>query len=187
MRVSGARGLAPTDTYKVSATALQGHRCAGTLVIVGIDAVAKAERTGAAIVARTRRLVQEAGFADFAATHVEVIGAESSYGPHSRARASREVMVRVVADHAERRALEIFAREIAPAGTSWSPGTTSPGGGRPAVSPLIRPFSFLLDKREAPARWTLARRARRRGDRDLRRRRAGDAAKRRAGRRDAFA
>ncbi len=150
VRVSGARGIAPTDSYKVSATALQGFRAAGTLVIVGIDAVAKAERTGEAIVERTRRLLRESGFADFTATHVEVIGAESSYGPHSRTRASREVMLRVVADHADRRALEIFAREIAPAGTSWSPGTTGPGGGRPSVSPLVKPFSFPLDKREAP-------------------------------------
>ena len=64
-------------------------------------------------------------------------------------------MLRVVADHADRRALEIFAREIAPAGTSWSPGTTGPGGGRPAVSPLIKPFSFLLDKRAVPASFSI--------------------------------
>jgi hypothetical protein len=147
VRVRGARGLAPTDTYKVSATALDGFRAAGTLVIIGIDAVQKAERTGAAIVERTRRLLRESGFADYRATHVEVIGAEVSYGPRSRTRTSREVMLRVVADHADRRALEIFAREIAPAGTSWSPGTTGPGGGRPSVSPLVKPFSFLLDKR----------------------------------------
>src|SRR5450755_3384739 len=110
VRVSGARGFAPSETYKVSATALHGFRAAGTLVIVGIDAVRKAERTGAAILERTARLLRENGFADFAATHVEVIGAESSYGPHARTRASREVMLRVVADHAERRALEPFAR-----------------------------------------------------------------------------
>ncbi|HSC65672.1 MAG TPA: acyclic terpene utilization AtuA family protein, partial [Caldimonas sp.] len=155
VRVAGARGSAPTGTYKVSATALAGFRCAGSLVIVGIDAVRKAERTGAAIVERTSRLVREAGFADFSSTYVEVIGAESSYGPHSRARASREVMVRVVADHADKRALELFAREIAPAGTSWSPGTTGPGGGRPSVSPLIKPFSFLLDKAAAPAAFAI--------------------------------
>jgi hypothetical protein len=150
VRVRGARGLAPTDTYKVSATALAGFRAAGTLVIVGIDAVRKAERTGEAIVERTRRLLRESGLADFGATHIEVIGAESSYGPRSRTRTSREVMLRVVADHADRRALEIFAREIAPAGTSWSPGTTGPGGGRPQVSPLVKPFSFLLDKSAVP-------------------------------------
>ena len=155
VRVAGARGRAPTDTYKVSATTQQGFRATGSLVIVGIDAVAKAERTGAAIVARTRRLLREAGFADFDSIRVEVLGAEASYGPHARARASREVMLRAVADHADRRALELFAREIAPAGTSWAPGTTGPGGGRPAVSPLIRPFSFLLDKRAVPVSFAI--------------------------------
>jgi hypothetical protein len=64
-------------------------------------------------------------------------------------------MLRVVADHADRRALELFAREIAPAGTSWSPGTTGPGGGRPSVSPLVKPFSFLLDKAAAPASFAI--------------------------------
>ena len=155
VRVAGARGTAPTGTYKVSATALAGFRCAGSLVIVGIDAVKKAERTGVAIVERTSRLLREAGFADFSATHVEVIGAESSYGPHSRTRASREVMLRVVADHADKRALELFAREIAPAGTSWSPGTTGPGGGRPSVSPLVKPLSFLLDKAAVPVSFAI--------------------------------
>jgi hypothetical protein len=155
VRVSGARGLPPTDAYKVSATTMQGFRAVGTLTIVGIDAVAKAERTAAAILERTRALLAEGGFADFAATHVEVLGAEASYGPHSRARGAREVMMRVVADHADRRALEIFAREIAPAGTSWSPGTTGAGGGRPGVSPLIRPLAFMLDKGAVDTSFTL--------------------------------
>jgi hypothetical protein len=59
-------------------------------------------------------------------------------------------MLRVVADHAMKPALEIFAREIAPAGTSWSPGTTSPGGGRPSPSPLIKPLAFFVDKAAVP-------------------------------------
>ena len=69
-------------------------------------------------------------------------------------------MLRVVADHADRRALEIFAREIAPAGTSWSPGTTGPGSGRPAgvaadqavrVPPRQgRGAGVVLDRRSAP-------------------------------------
>ena len=154
VRVSGARGCAPTDTYKVSATTQQGFRAAGSLVIVGIDAVRKAERTGAAIVERTRGMLKDGGFADFTAIHVEVLGAEAMYGPRSRARAAREVMLRVVADHADKRALALFAREIAPAGTSWSPGTTGPGGGRPNVVPMVRPLAFLLDKAAAPASFT---------------------------------
>ena len=156
VRVSGARGLAPTDGYKVSATAMQGFRAAGTLVIVGIDAVAKARRTAEAILERTRALLTEIGLPDFSATHIEVIGAETSYGPHSRAQGAREVMMRVVADHADRRALELFVREISPAGTSWAPGTTGPGGGRPNVAPLIRPLAFMLNKRAVEVSFTLA-------------------------------
>jgi hypothetical protein len=146
VRVSGARGNAPTDRYKVSATALDGYRCAGTMVIIGIDAAAKARRTGEAILERTRKIFREQRLPDYTATRVEVIGAETMYGPHSRAGAAREVMMRVVVDHASKDALDIFAREIAPSGTSWSPGTTTPGGGRPTASPLIKPMAFLLDK-----------------------------------------
>jgi len=101
-------------------------------------------------------LLADAGLADFSATHIEVLGAEASYGPRSRAGAAREVMMRVVADHADRAALEIFVREIAPAGTSWSPGTTGPGGGRPSVSPLIRPLAFMLHKSAVAVSFTLA-------------------------------
>jgi hypothetical protein len=61
----------------------------------------------------------------------------------------------VVVDHADKKALEIFAREIAPSGTSWSPGTTMPAGGRAAPSPLIKPLSFLLDKARVPVRVRL--------------------------------
>ena len=155
VRVSGARGYAPTPTYKVSATAFDGYRCAGTMVIIGIDAAAKARRTGEAIVARTRRILLDAGLPDYSAAKVELLGAETLYGPHARTQASREVMVRVVVDHPMKQALEIFAREIAPAGTSWSPGTTSPGGGRPSPAPLIKPFSFLIDKRELSIEFVL--------------------------------
>ena len=146
VRVSGAGGYAPTNTYKVSATTKDGYRCAGTMVIIGIDAAAKARRTGESIIARTRVLLNEAGLPDYTAAKVELLGAESLYGPHARTQATREAMVRVVADHPSKQALAIFAREISPCGTSWSPGTTSPSGGRPSASPLIKSLSFLLDK-----------------------------------------
>jgi hypothetical protein len=156
VRVSGGRGLPPTDAYKVSATTKDGFRATGTLVIIGIDAVQKAERTAAAILERTRLLLAEGGFAAFSDTHVEVLGAEASYGPHSRTRGAREVMMRVVVDHADKRALELFAREIAPAGTSWSPGTTGAGGGRPSVAPLVRTLSFMINKQSVDAAFALA-------------------------------
>ncbi len=146
VRVSGALGRAPSAQYKVSATAMDGFRCTGTLLIVGIDAAAKARRTGEAILARTRSLLQQAGLPDYTRATVELLGAETVYGPHARAGGAREVMVRVIVSHPQKQALEMFAKEISPAGTSWSPGTTGPGGGRPTPSPHIKPFSFLVDK-----------------------------------------
>jgi hypothetical protein len=120
------------------------------MVIVGIDAAAKARRTGEAIIERTRDILADAGLPDYTSAQIELLGAESLYGANARTGATREAMVRVVVDHPARKALEIFAREIAPSGTSWSPGTTTPAGGRPSPSPLIKPFSFLLDKRRVP-------------------------------------
>ena len=146
VRVSGAIGRAPSGQYKVSATAMDGFRCTGTLLIIGIDAAAKARRTGEAILARTRSLLQQGGLPDYTRATVELLGAETMYGPHARAGGAREVMVRVIVSHPMKQALEMFAKEISPAGTSWSPGTTGPGGGRPTPSPHIKPFSFLVDK-----------------------------------------
>jgi hypothetical protein len=155
VRVSPARGRAPSPSYKVSATQLDGFRCAGSMVIVGIDAEKKAVRTAESIIERTGEILAEMGLPPFTSTCIEVIGAEWLYGPHALTRHVREVMMRVVANHPQKAALAMFAREIAPSGTSWSPGTTGPGGGRPAVSPLIKPFSFLLAKETVPVAFVL--------------------------------
>ena len=41
----------------------------------------------------------------------------------------------------------MFAREISPAGTSWSPGTTGVSGGRVKPAPNVRLFSVALPKK----------------------------------------
>ena len=150
--VRGAVGRAPTDSYKVCATYMEGFRISAQLTIVGFDAVAKARRTGEAIVGRTTALLAAAGLGQYTATHIEVLGAESCYGPHARAQHTREAILRLGATHGRKEALELLAREVAPAGTSWSPGTTGAGGGRAAASPSIRQYAFLLPKSQlAPA------------------------------------
>lgn len=150
VHVQGARGRPATDTYKVSATQLDGYRCAGTMVIIGIDAAAKARRTGDAVIARVRAIFQAMQLPDFTHCDVALLGAETLYGPHARTGASREVMVRISVTHPLKQALDIFAREIAPSGTSWAPGTTGPSAGRPGVSPNIRPISLLIKKSQVP-------------------------------------
>jgi hypothetical protein len=146
VRVTGARGRPPGRHYKVTATWRDGWRCAGSLVIVGFDAAAKARRTGEAIVGRTRAMLRQRGLGDYTHTAIELLGCEHLYGPYGRVAGAREVMLRVVVDHPDPKALALFAREIAPAGTSWAPGTTMPAGGRPTPSPLVKPFAFLIDK-----------------------------------------
>jgi Acyclic terpene utilisation family protein AtuA len=151
VRVTGARGHAPSDLYKVSATHADGWRCVINVTIVGGRAEAKAQRLAQAVLARTRPMMQAQGFADYRLVYQEVIGTEALYGPHSRVPRSREVILRLVVEHGDPKALEIIANEIASGGVSWAPGMASLGGGRPRATPIVRLFSFLWPKRDVPA------------------------------------
>ena len=144
--VSGARGLPPGPAYKVSATSMDGWRCTGQLTIVGLDAGRKAQRTGEAILERTRALFAQRQWLPYTRTRIEVLGTErASFGPQARTAAVREAVLQVAVMHPQKEALELFAREIAPAGTSWAPGTTG-AGGRPSPLPAIRQSAFLVEK-----------------------------------------
>src|SRR6516225_882965 len=144
--VSGTVGRPPTPTYKVSATYVDGFRCTAQLSIIGFDAVRKAQRTGDSLLARGRNLFRERNWEDFSDSRVEVLGSETVYGPHAQTAAAREVVLRVAVRHPRKEALELFRSALSAPGTSWSPGTTGGGGGRPSVSPSIKQFAFLLDK-----------------------------------------
>ncbi|OGA24108.1 MAG: terpene utilization protein AtuA [Betaproteobacteria bacterium RIFCSPLOWO2_02_FULL_67_19] len=157
VRISGARGKPPTDRYKVSATYADGYRCTGTLTITGFEAAAKARRSGEAILERSRAIFRRLGLEDYSGTDLSVLGMEGTYGPHAQPHDLHEAVLRLAVSHPQKQALEIFAREIAPAGTSWSPGTTgSLNAGRPNVAPQIKQFAFLLPKAQAAARLTFA-------------------------------
>ncbi len=146
VRVAGAKGYPPTAQYKVSATYQDGWRGAAVVSIVGPDAVAKAEKTAEALLARARMLFRNRQLPDFTATHTEVLGAESAYGPKANARGVREVLMRLVVDHVDRGAIEIFARELGSVGISFAQGTTGIFSGRPKPTPVVRLFTFFIDK-----------------------------------------
>lgn len=146
VEVRGARGRAPTASYKVSGTYADGWRCTALLIIAGVDAAAKARRTAQAILERTRRLMREAGLGDYDATHIDVIGSEDGFGGQRRRDAAREAVMWLSVRHQDRKALDLFGREIAAAGTSWAPGTAGGVGGRPSPSPSIKQYAFLLPK-----------------------------------------
>ena len=144
--VSGAIGRAPTAQYKVSATYADGFRNTGFLTIAGADAVRKAQRTGAALLTRMQRMLAARGLPPFTETRIEVLGGEEMFGANASTEA-REVVLKMSAKAASKDSLELFAREFAPAATSMAPGTLGLVGGRPSPTPVVRLFSFLLDKR----------------------------------------
>ena len=146
VQVTGARGRAPTPTFKVSGTYPDGFRVDCGMLLTGEEAAAKGKRVAEALFAKLGRLLAQRGLAPFTATRVDVLGAEAGYGPHARASATREVVVRMAASHGDREALKLLVRELPQAGTSMAPGLGSAVGGRPDPSPVIRHCAFLIDK-----------------------------------------
>ncbi len=57
--------------------------------------------------------------------------------------------------HQDKRALDIWAKEIASAGTGMAPGLCQLVGGRPKANPCLKLYSFLYPKRELPATITV--------------------------------
>ena len=146
VRLHGAKGLPPTDQYKVSATYPDGFRCTASCLLAGIDAVAKAERVSQALINKTSELFSQRGWAPYTDVNIELLGSEATYGAHARRADCREVVMKLAVRHPNKQALVLFAREIAQAATGMAPGLTGIVGGRPTVYPLIRLFSFLVDK-----------------------------------------
>lgn len=65
------------------------------------------------------------GLADFSRVHIQATGDETLYGNNARkygrdGEGPRECLMWIAVEHRDKKALEIFAREIAPAGTGIS-------------------------------------------------------------------
>lgn len=150
VEISGVRGRAPTDTYKVSAIYTEGYRASATLTIVGAQASEKAGATGDAILARCRNILRKTNLGAFTEECMERLGDETAmFGANSRQPDPREVVLRLAVRHPERKGIEVFAREIAPFGTAGTPGTTG-FSGRPKAQEVFRLYSFLIRKDFVP-------------------------------------
>lgn len=150
--IAGARGRAPTTSYKVSATWLDGYAGMGSFVIAGRDAARKARRQGEAVLSKTRRLLQQLGLDDYSSTALQLVGAEALYGEHASpgVAQAREVVLRLAVQHPQRLGVELFSKEFVGAALSMAPGLTGLAPGRPKVTPVVRLFSFLIDKQQVP-------------------------------------
>ena len=153
VRVAGARGRPPTSTYKVCVVYDDGWRATALQPIIGLDAAAKARRQADALIERTSRMLRGQNLGEWTRTHVEVLGAEASYGPRARAEGVREVICRIVADHPDPRGAALLARENHAATTAMSVGTSI--GLATTVTPIPHLVSFLLPKDQVRATVTL--------------------------------
>lgn len=146
VQVSGARGRAPTDSYKVSSTYPDGNRVTVSFMIGGMDARKKGERVADAILTKCERVLMMRGAPPFTGKSVEILGTETTYGPHGRHHDAREVVVKMAVTHPVKEACLFFASEIAQAATGMAPGITGIVGGRPKASPVVKLWSCLVKK-----------------------------------------
>ncbi|MBJ9422354.1 DUF1446 domain-containing protein [Acinetobacter oleivorans] len=148
VRVTGAKGQAPTGQYKVSATYPDGYRVLVSFLIAGREAPQKAQVIADAILAKCERVLAMRSVPPFSEKSVEILGIESTYGEHAQALNSREVVVKIAVKHMFKEACMFFASEIAQASTGMAPALAGIVGGRPKASPVIKLFSFLIDKKQ---------------------------------------
>ena len=148
VRVTGAKGQAPTTQYKVSATYPDGYRVLVSFLIVGREAPQKAQVIADAILTKCERVLAMRSVPPFSEKSVEILGIESTYGEHAQTLNSREVVVKIAVKHIFKEACMFFASEIAQASTGMAPALAGIVGGRPKASPVIKLFSFLIDKNQ---------------------------------------
>ncbi|WP_163120382.1 acyclic terpene utilization AtuA family protein [Acinetobacter pittii] len=148
VRVTGAKGQAPTAQYKVSTTYPDGYRVLVSFLIAGREAPQKAQVIADAILTKCERVLAMRSVPPFSEKSVEILGIESTYGAHAQALNSREVVVKIAVKHIFKEACMFFASEIAQASTGMAPALAGIVGGRPKASPVIKLFSFLVDKNQ---------------------------------------
>jgi hypothetical protein len=135
LKVSGARGREPTASYKVSATAQKAWKISATAFMAGGDSRKKGTVVGRQLFERCDRLLKENGNTSYLETRLEVLGSGDD-----------GVLLRLSAAHGDPQALDVLAKEIAPAATSMAPGLCNLLGGRAQATPRIALISLLVEK-----------------------------------------
>ncbi|MBT8454136.1 MAG: DUF1446 domain-containing protein [Deltaproteobacteria bacterium] len=145
VEVKGAIGRPPPATLKACAQVVDGFKVTALLMIGGREAAAKAARLGSELTTRAARLLERDGHPPLRNVDVEVLGAESTYGPHARTTHSREVVIKISMHHDERRALSAIVRELGSFAMAVT-GLSAGGRGLPKPTPLIQLRSYLIPR-----------------------------------------
>jgi hypothetical protein len=146
VRITGATGRPRPDRYKVSATLRDGFRSAGTLTIIGRDAVTKGRRCGELVLQRVR----EAGF-ELRDSVIECLGSSDGTSGmigdgNCKNGELAATVLRVAVETDSREAAEYFSRALMPLITAGPQGTTGYAEGRPRVHPVFRYWPCLISR-----------------------------------------
>ncbi len=146
VRMTHARGRGVPGTYKTSMTWADGWRAGSTFWYVGRRAADKARIFADEAVTRTRRKLMAMGAADFDEVAIDIFGEENFWGNHAAVSDTREVALKVACKHQDARAVGLLLREMTGCALGAPAGMAFFAGARAKPSPVIRLFSFLVDK-----------------------------------------
>jgi hypothetical protein len=149
VRVSGARGLPPPPTLKVSMVYRQGWRAVGTVLISGPNVIAKGERLAEMIWHRVGT--------DFADRRADFIGANACWGGAAPSdREPNEIVFRIGVADPDRAKLKRFATHLLGFALQGPPGLGI-FGGRPEVQEAFGFWPALVPRELVAAQVTVRR------------------------------
>lgn len=139
VRVSGARGQAPTGQLKVSVTWADGYRGGMVFQMTGGAAREKARAFAQAGLDRARVRLNALGAPDYREVCFEAFGGVSEHA------GAEEIAFKAAVRHDDARAVGLFLKELVGAALATPPGLHFfTGGGRPKPSPVVALFSCLI-------------------------------------------
>ncbi|MEX0365120.1 MAG: acyclic terpene utilization AtuA family protein [Ruegeria sp.] len=140
VRVTGARGRAPSGRLKVSVTWTDGYRAGMVFQMNGRDARTKARAFAQAGLDRARGVLAAMGAPDYREVSFEAFGGRPGDGGYE------EIAFKAAVRHDDARAVGVFLKELTGGALATPPGLHFfTGGGRPKPSPVVALFSFLVD------------------------------------------
>ena len=97
-------------------------------------------------------MLEAAKLGPFTETRIELIGGGGTrFEQENIRRETREIVVRIAVRHPSVKAMKIIRKEIACVGVSMGQGTIGMLNGLAAPTPVIKCFSFLINKNKLPA------------------------------------
>ena len=143
VRVWGVKGRPAPGSLKVSASYFDGWKASGTLIISAPDAAEKAHAFASLF---WKRLGLQ-----FAATHAELVGHSSCWGPLAPESRPPEVLLRLSVRDADKEKIEQFAKLVPAVILSGPPGVAVTGG-RPQAQEVVAYWPALVPRERVAAK-----------------------------------